>query len=81
MPVNKKAIKHFERLGKVIAESHVPEAPPKYHLEVRDRMMAIDPRCGSGTEDPLSGDLASHLAYLEFREAWVKKRGHRGAIK
>lgn len=79
--VNKEAIEHFERLDRAIAESHVLEPPLKDHLEVLDRLMAIDPRCSSGSEDPLGGDLASHLTYLEYREAWVKKRGHREAIK
>ena len=78
---NKKAIEHFEQLGRAIAKSHVPDHAPRNHLEVLERMAAIDPRCGQGTKDPLGGDLASHLAYLKYREAWVKKRGHRGASK
>ena len=78
MSTNKKAIERFERLGRVIAESRRREPLPRSHKDVFDRMLAIDSRCGVGTEDPLGGDLASHLAYIEYREAWVTKRGHRG---
>ena len=78
---DKEAIEHFERLGRAIAQSNVPDLSRRNHLEVLERMLAIDPRCGQGTKDPLGGDLVSHLAYLKYREAWVKKRGHRGASK
>ena len=73
----KKAIEHFERLGRVIAESRMCEPLPPSQRDVFDRMRAIDARCGAGTKDPLGEDLASHLAYIEYREAWVTKRGHR----
>ena len=44
-------------------------------------MKEIDPRSGMGTEDPLGGDLHSHLAYIRFREEWVKKHGREGGFK
>ena len=78
MPVNKKAIDHFKRLGRAIAKSREIEPLPRTGRYVIERMMAIDPRCGMGTEDPLGGDLASHIAYIRFREEWVQKRGGRG---
>ena len=71
---NKKDIAHFERLGRAIAKSRIPDPTPRDHLEVLARMEALDPNCGMGTEDPLGGDLPSHLAYLANRDAWVRKR-------
>lgn len=71
-----KYIRHFRRLGKAITESHVPDPLIKDPLKVLLRTAALDPRCGMGTEDPRGGDLLSHLAYLDYREAWVRKQGH-----
>ena len=71
----KDAIAHFERLGRAIAESERPDSPPKDFKELLYRMRALDRKFGMGTKDPLGGDLSSHLAYLEYREAWVAKRG------
>ena len=42
-----------------------------------ERIYTIDPRSGMGAESPLGGDLDSHLARIEYREAGVKKRGYR----
>lgn len=78
MPLNKKAIEHFEHVGRLIAKYRVSEPLPRTPSEVIDRMLAIDPRSGMGTKDPLGGDLVSHLAYIEFREEWVRKRSGRG---
>ena len=75
---NKSDIAHFERLGRSIAKSRVYEPLPRTLREVVGRMLAINPRCGMGTYDLLGGDLASHLAYIEYREAWVKKCRGRG---
>lgn len=68
---------HFERIGKLIARSATIEPRPKDLRDLFHRMYTIDPNCGMGTEDPLGGDLSSHLAYIEYREAWVKRRGKR----
>ena len=73
MPINKKAIEHFERLGRAIAANRVCEPLPRTLQEVNDRMMQIDSRSGKGTNDPMGGDLASHRAYIKFREEWRKK--------
>ena len=69
-----RAIAHFERLGRALAETHVPEPPPGSFRELVDRMCALDPNCGMGTEDPLGGDLASHLAYLRNRKRLMDRR-------
>ena len=74
MPTNKEAIEHFKRVGRALAESHVADPLPKDLTAVINRMKAIDRRSLMGTDDPMGGDLASHQAYLEFRDAWVKKR-------
>lgn len=78
MGINKRTISHFERVGRAIAQVRVCDPLPRTLKDVVDRMAAMDLRCGMGTKDPLGGDLASHLAYLEYREAWVKKRGSCG---
>lgn len=78
MPVNKEAIAHFERLGRAIARTRVIEPLPRTGRYVIDQMKKIDVRSGMGTDDFFDGDLASHVAYIEFREAWVKKKGGRG---
>ena len=69
---NRKDIEHFERLGKAIAASHVPDPLPKNHLEVLAIMEAIDLRSGMGTKDPRGGDLPSHISYLEYRDSWLR---------
>lgn len=74
MPINKQAIEHFERVGRAIVESHMPDPPPKDFREMLARMFAINPNCGKGTKDPLGGDLASHLRYIKFREEWIRKK-------
>ena len=74
MPVNKKALEHFKRVGRTIAKSRVSEPLPRTLREVNDRMMKIDSRSGKGTTDPMGGDLASHRAYVRFREARRKTR-------
>ena len=74
----KAALAHFKRIGRLIAESHRPDPPPKDFADMLKRMSALDRRCGMGTKDPLGGDLDSHLAYIRYREAWVVKRGGRG---
>ena len=74
---NKKAIAHFEHVRRLIAKYRVGEPLPRTTNQVIDRMLAIDPRSGMGVKDPLGGDLVRHLAYVEFREEWVRKRlGH-----
>ncbi len=78
MPVNKKALDHFERLGRAIARTRVVEPLPRTGRSVFEQMKKIDPRSGMGTDDFFDGDLASHVAYIEYREAWVKKKGGRG---
>ncbi|MCY3857605.1 MAG: hypothetical protein OXG25_01710 [Gammaproteobacteria bacterium] len=74
MPINEKAIKHFERVGRTIVASHVPDVPPTNFHDMLDRMFAINPNWGKGTNDSLGEDLPSHLAYLRFREAWIRKK-------
>ena len=73
----KDALTHFERVRHALAKTEVTEPLPRSAEEVLDRMVRIDPRSGMGTNDPRGGDLASHLSYIEYREAWVEKRGGR----
>ena len=77
--MNTEAIAHFERLGRALAKTHVPEGPPKDFRELVERMRAIDPDCGMGTEDPLGGDWESHLAYLRNRQILIDQRKRRGS--
>ncbi|MCY4095536.1 MAG: hypothetical protein OXG05_10485 [Gammaproteobacteria bacterium] len=77
MPINNKAIEHFERVGRAITKSQKPDPRPKDFQEMLARMFAINPNCIKGTKDPLGGDLASHLAYLKFREEWIRKKDGR----
>ncbi len=79
--MNAKAIEHFERLGRALAETHVPEGPPRDFRELIDRMCAIDPLSGMGTEDPLGGDWDSHLAYLRARRMLVDPRTRDGPTR
>lgn len=71
------AMAHFERLGRAMAETRIVEPRPKDFRELIDRMCAIDSRCGMGTEDPLGGDLPSHLAYLGNRKVLLERSGRR----
>lgn len=73
MPVDRETIQHFERLGRVIAETRPCEPLPRTIKDVFEQMVAIDARFVKGTKDPLGGDLPSHLAYLEFRQAWLRR--------
>ena len=66
---------HFNRLGRALAETHVPEPPPKDFRELIERMVAIDPNCGMGTQDPLGGDWDSHLAYFRNRQLLTNRSG------
>ena len=70
----KDALAHFERVGRALAATERPEPLPRTPQEVIDRMVAIDPRSGMGSKDPMGGDLASHVAHVEFMRAWQKKR-------
>lgn len=76
--MNVEATKHFQRLGRALAETHAPEGPPKDFQELIDRMCAIDPSSGMGTEDPLGGDWDSHLAYLRARQMLVERGDRSG---
>ena len=70
----KDALAHFKRVGRLIAENRVCEPHPRTLTDVIDSMVRIDPRCGKGTKDPLGGDLASHMAYIKNRRAWIDKK-------
>ena len=74
MPINKQAIEHFKHKGRVLADSHVADPLPEDLSYVIRRMKRISRRSLMGTENPLGGDLPTHLAYLEFRDAWAKKQ-------
>lgn len=78
---NTEAMAHFKRLGRTMAETRVVEPRPKDFRELIDRMCAIDSRCGMGTEDPLGGDLPSHLAYLENRKVLMERSSRRGECR
>ena len=79
--MNAEAIEHFERLGRALAETHVAEGPPQDMRELIERMCAIDPASGMGTDDPLGGDWDSHLAYLHNRRMLMHLRARRGASR
>ena len=67
------ALAHFDALGKALAQTHRPEPTPRDLTEVIERMLAIDPNCGTGTPDPLGGDWQSHLAYVRNRAKLIKR--------
>ena len=69
------ALAHFDALGRALARTHRPEPVPKDLAEVIERMLAIDPKCGTGTADPLGGDWLSHVAYVRNRARLVKRLG------
>ena len=76
--MNAEAIEHFRRLGRLLAATHVAEGPPKDFQELIERMCAIEPDSGMGTEDPLGGDWDSHMAYLRNRRALLDRKERRG---
>lgn len=69
---------HFERVARALAETHFVEPRPKSFADMLERMYAIDPSCGMGTEDPLGGDWDSHLAYLHNRQILIEHRREHG---
>ena len=77
VPVDSAALAHFAKLGRALDDTHTPEPRPKDFREIIERMLAIDPNCGKGTEDPLGGDWQSHLAYIRNRRV----RGKHGASR
>ena len=40
-------------------------------------MLAIDPGCGMGTDNPLGGDWQSHLAYIRNRQMLMQRSRRR----
>ncbi len=66
---------HFNRLGRALAQAHVCEPRPKDFRELIERMVAIDPNSGMGTQDPLGGDWDSHLAYFRNRQMLMNRKG------
>lgn len=69
------ALTHFEKVGRGLAKTRVCEPLPRTSEEVIDAMVAIDPRSGMGSEYPLGGDLASHVAHIQFFQKWVQSSG------
>ena len=77
VPVDNAALAHFAKLGRALVDTHTPEPRPKDFREIIERMLAIDPNCGMGTENPLGGDWQSHLAYIHNRRV----RGKHGVSR